>query len=204
MKAPLLEKIDFAKTHKELYTATRKVKEVVADKGTFLSVKGKGEPGGKIFQDAIGELFTLVYTTKFTLKFAGTMDFAVGKLECLWPEDPSKLPPAEWTWQLLIRIPDTLTSSELAQVRKDILAKKQVDTKEVKRITWKEGRCLQVMHVGPYNEVGPIYQQLCEHAVGLGLEATGPGHEIYISDPRRVAPAKLKTIIRMPVKKSGK
>lgn len=200
MKIKRMQKIDFAKTHKHLYTATQKIKEVMVEKATFLSIKGKGEAGGTAFREAIQKMFTLAYTAKFTLLFAGKMNFGVSKLECLWPEDPSKLPPAEWPWQLLIRIPNGITERDLKKVRKEILEKKQLDTSAVERWTWKEGRCVQVLHVGPYNEVGPVYKQLASHAESLTLEATAPGHEIYISDPRRVAPEKLKTIVRMPVR----
>lgn len=200
MKTKRMRKIDFAKTHKDLYTATQKIKEITAEKATFLSIKGKGEPGGAAFQEAIQKMFTLAYTAKFTLLFAGKINFGVSKLECLWREDPDKLPPAEWPWQLLIRIPDRVTESDLKKVRKEILEKKQLDTSAVQRWTWKEGRCLQVMHVGPYNAVGRVYKQLASYAESLKLKTTCPGHEIYISDPRRVAPEKLKTIVRMPVR----
>jgi len=199
MKAPQRGKIDFAKSHKDLYTATAKIKEVMAEKATFLSVKGVGAPGGELFQKCIGMLYGLVYTAKFGLKFAGRMDFGVSKLECLWPEDPAKLPPEKWPWQLLIRIPDELTASDLKPFRKDLLDKKGLDTSAVARWSWKEGRCIQVMHIGPYNEVGSIFGQLGEYAEAHGLEVTCPGHEIYISDPRRVPASKLKTIVRMPV-----
>lgn len=200
MKAKRMQKIDFAKTHKDLYTATQKIKEVVADKATFLSIKGKGEPGGKEFQEAVQKMFTIAYTAKFTFLFAGKINYGVSRLECLWPEDPSKLPPTEWPWQLLIRIPSAVTERGLKKVRKEILEKKQLNTAAVERWTWKEGRCVQVMHVGPYNKVEGVYRQLAAYAESLGLEATAPGHEIYISDPRRVAPEKLKTIVRMPVR----
>lgn len=201
MKTPRMEKIDFGKTHKNLYSATGKIKEVLADKAVFLAVKGVGAPGGPEFTDCIGKLFTLVYTAKFSLKFAGKLDFAVGKVECLWWEDPSKLPPEKWPWQLLIRIPEAVTESDLKKSRQEIQEKKGIDTSAVKRWVWKEGPCLQVMHIGPYNEVGPVFDALAKHAESVGLEVTSPGHEIYISDPRRVPPEKLKTIIRMPVKK---
>jgi hypothetical protein len=203
MKTPTLEKLDFAKTDRALYTATPKIKEVFADRAVYLSIKGKGEPGGKAFQEAIGKLFALAYTTKFTLLFAGRMDFKVSKLEGLWPEDPAKLPLAEWPWQLLVRIPDAITERDLARTRKELLDKKQLETREVERLALKEGRCLQVMHRGPYNQVGSVYTRICAHAASQGLEAVGPGHEIYISDPRRVAPERLKTIVRMPVRPRG-
>ena len=201
MKSPRMEKIDFAKTHKELYSATGKIKSVTADKAVFLTIKGVGKPGGPEFTDHIGKLFALVYTTKFSLKLSGRLDFAVGKLECLWWEDPAKLPPEKWPWQMLIRIPDAITESDLKKCRQEILEKKGIDTSAVNRWVWKEGPCLQVMHIGPYNEVAPVYHALAKHAEAIGLEVTAPGHEIYISDPRRIPPERLKTIIRMPVKR---
>jgi hypothetical protein len=201
MKAINAEKIDFSKTHKELYTATSKVKEIQADKATFLSVKGVGAPGGAEFERCIGLLFGLVYTTKFGLKFSGGIDFAISRLECLWPEDPCQIPREKWPWQLLIRIPDELKAADLKPFRKELLEKKGLDTSEVERWSWKEGPCLQVMHVGQYDQVGNAFNQLGEYAESKGLKVKAPGHEIYISDPRRVPPERLKTIVRMPVEK---
>ena len=203
MRRPKVAKIDFSRTHKDLYSATSTIKEVAADRATFLSIEGVGEPGGTAFQESIGKLFAMAYTTKFTLLNAGKLDFAVARLECLWPVDPAKLPKSQWPWQLLIRIPDAVKERDLAAVRKEILRKKGLDTSAVKRWTWKEGRCLQVMHVGPYDAVGGTYQRLGKHAEERGLVAQGPGHEIYISDPSRVPPERLKTIIRMPVTRKG-
>jgi len=200
MKRARLEKIDFAKSHKDLYTASPKIKEVKADRAAFLSFTGKGEPGGPAFQEAIQQLYNVAYTAKFMLKFAGKLDFAVSRLECLWHmQNPDAIPRSEWPWQLLIRIPNAVTAADIKKAGKQILEKKQIDAFKVTRWTWKEGRCLQFMHVGPYHEVGKSYQRLDDYAREKGLTATCPAHEIYISDPRRVAPAKLKTIVRLPV-----
>lgn len=202
MKGPKLEKVDFAKTHKDLYSASSKAKEVVAEKAAFLSYEGKGEPGGPAFQGAIQQLYTLAYTAKFMLKNSGKIDFGVGRLECLWHmEDPGTLPKSEWPWRLLIRIPNEVSESDLKKARKEVRERRQLDTSGVRRWIWKEGHCIQVMHVGPYDEVGKAFQQLDEYAQSKGLRAKCPGHEIYISDPKRVAPAKLKTIVRLPVSK---
>jgi len=173
---------------------------VKADRATFLSFTGKGEPGGPAFQEAIQQLYSIAYTAKFMLKFAGKLDFAVSRLECLWHmQNPDAIPRSEWPWQLLIRIPNAVTAADIKKAGKQILEKKQIDASKVKRWTWKEGRCLQLMHVGPYNEVGGSYQRLDDYAREKGLTATCPAHEVYISDPRRVAPAKLRTIVRLPV-----
>jgi hypothetical protein len=202
MKKPELDKIDFARTHKDLYTATSKIKEVRAEKATFLSFNGQGAPGGPAFQSAIQQLYGLAYTTKFMLKNAGKLDFGVSRLECLWPDmDMERKPKSEWRWQLLMRIPGAVTESHLKQAREEIRERRDLDTSAVKRISWAEGRCLQLMHVGPYDEVGKAYKALDDFARSAGSATTCPGHEIYISDPRRVAPAKLKTIIRLPVRR---
>ncbi len=200
MKASKLEKIDFAKSHKELYTASAKIKEVKADTATFLTYHGKGEPGGRIFQEGIQQLYSLAYTTKFMLKNQQKLDFAVSKLECLWHmQNPDKIPREQWTWQLLLRIPDAVTAADLKRASKEIREKRQIDTAGVTRLRWKEGRCLQMLHVGPYDELGCSYGLLDRHARQMGLMPACPAHEIYISDPRRVAPARLKTIVRLPV-----
>lgn len=200
MKGPEKQKVDFSRSHKALYTATTKVKEVMADKATFLSLEGKGEPGGAAFQSAIGQLYSLAYTTKFMLKHSGKIDFAVGKLECLWPmEKLDAIPRAEWPWQLLIRIPDQVTGSDLKKARQEVLERRGLDTSAVRRWIWKEGRCMQIMHVGPYDQVARAFQQLDGYVRSMGLQTKSPGHEIYMNDPARVPPARLKTIVRLPV-----
>ncbi len=104
---------------------------------------------------------------------------------------------------MLIRIPGEVTEKDLGAARQEVLEKRQLETSGVKRWVWKEGRCLQVMHIGPYDSVGSAYQRLSTRALELGLVSPGPGHEICISDPHRVAPEKLKTIIRLPVKRAN-
>jgi hypothetical protein len=197
-----METIDFGKALKHLYTAKRRIEEVEAKTGTFFVVEGQGKPGGDAFHEALGWLFATTYTAKFMLKFEGAVDFKVSKLECLYLSAPDKTPMAEWRWRFLLRVPDTVTAGHLAKVRKTLKERKGLDTKAVKRIRWKEGRALQVLHVGPYDEVGPIYCQLEAHAREHGLAVQCPAHEIYLNDPRRVAPEKIRTIVRLPVKKA--
>ncbi len=200
MKSRAPKKVDFSKSHKDLYSATSKVKEILADEASFLSFEGKGEPGGTAFRSAIQQLYSLAYTTKFMLKNAGKIEFAVGRLECLWQMDKLEgIPREEWPWQLIIRIPDQVTEADLKKARLEVLERRHLDTTAVRRWTWKEGRCVQVMHVGPYDQVADSFRQLDEHARSLGLQTRCPGHEIYMNDPGRVAPTKLKTIIRLPV-----
>jgi len=202
MKKQKPEKIDFAKIHKDLYNATSKIKELKADEATFISVEGKGDPGSEAYQKAIQQLYTLAYTTKFMLKNAGKLDFAVSRLECLWPDgDYEHTPRSEWQWRLAIRIPEAVSENDLEQARDEIRQKRQEDTSAARRWTWTEGTAIQVMHVGPYGELGKTYNRLMEFAQANGFVPTAFSHEIYVSDPRRVAPEKLKTIVRLCVLK---
>jgi hypothetical protein len=196
-----MQTIDFGKTHKQVYTATRKIQEVTADAGTFLAVEGQGAPGGETFQKAIQALYSTAYTLKFTLKMQGTLDFKVGKLHCLYLSDPAKVPMDQWQWRMLLQIPEEVTAKDLTEAKKAIREKKGLDASGVRRIRWKEGRAVYVLHVGPYDQVGDTYRALGAYAAEHGLNLAGPAHEIYLNDPRRTAPEKLKTIVRLPVKK---
>jgi hypothetical protein len=200
-----MKTIDLKKTFKDLYRATRKTKEVDVAKATYLAADGVGEPGGEAFQHAIDGLFALGYTAKFTLKAQKIIDFSVPTIEALWPEaDYASKPRSEWRWRLLLRIPDELTAALLRPVRTAILARKGLDTRFVKRVSLAEGRCLQVLHVGPYEDVGKVYERLGAEAAARGLAPRRHGHEIYLSDPRRVPPERLKTIVRLPVGRASK
>ena len=126
-------------------------------------------------------------------------NFAVSKLECVWEDDPKRTPIEQWRWRLLIRVPAAVTVTRLKEA-KQALRDKGRDADAVQRVTWKEGRALQTMHVGPYDRVSVTYTRLGERAEELGLDPVGPGHEIYISDPRRVAPERCKTIVRLGVR----
>lgn len=195
-----METVDFAKELKDLYTATGKIKEVTAERGVFLAVDGRGEPGGEAFRQAIEQLYSVVYTLKFSLKKAGIMDFKISKLECLWTiGDPKLTPPSQWEWRSMIRIPSQVTKAQCKATIGILKDKKGLDASAVQRISWREGRALQMMHVGPYDKVEDTYRKLGGHAVNLGYKIKGSGHEIYINDPGRVAPEKLKTIARLPI-----
>jgi hypothetical protein len=201
---PTVAKIDFRKTHPDLYRATAKVVPIRVSRGTFLARDGVGTPGGAEFQEAIGQMYSLAYTAKFSMKKAGGGDFAVPALECLWLDDPSSKPKEEWRWRLMLRIPDHVSSRDLEAVRKALMDRKSLDTSAVKRVAWTEGTALQTLHVGPYDTVGETYKRVFAAAAGTGYACVGIGHEVYLSDPRRVAPARLKTIVRVAVKKATK
>lgn len=193
------KKIDLKKAHPELYRARKSVEELDAGRGTFLTCDGQGAPGAELYQEAIGRLYSLAYTTKFMLKGAGVLDFGIPNLECLWFSDPTGTPMSEWEWRLQLRLPEQVTSEHLREAKKALKERKGADLRGVRLRQWTEGRAVQVLHVGPYDAVDRSYRALAEYAEAHGLKLKSPGHEVYLSDPRRVPPDRLKTIVRMPV-----
>jgi len=192
--------VDFSQQHKELYHATRRVQEVTAERGVFLAVDGQGAPGGPEFHQALEHLYTVAYTLKAQLKAAGTGDFKVPKLECLWfVDDPQRTGPSQWKWRALLRVPQSVTPAHLKAARKAVAERKGWDLRDVRRVSWREGRALQLLHVGPYDAVAPAYQALGEAAAHSHYRVRGPAHEVYLNDPQRTAPDKLRTIVRLPI-----
>jgi hypothetical protein len=202
---PAPKKFDIYKEFAADYATPRTPVIVDIKRARYLAIAGSGEPGGKAFQAAIGALYNVAFTVKMARKFAGR-DYTVSKLEGLWWVDDSKrtfleMPPASWHWKLMIRIPDFITEKEIAAAIEKLLAKgkpKEVSSVELEELH--EGRCVQVLHLGPYDKEGPTIAAMEAHAESNGLKFHGSHHEIYLSDPRRVAPAKLRTILRHPVK----
>ena len=99
----------------------------------------------------------------------------------------------------MIRVPESVNSEQIQAAHRTILKKKGTDTTDVRLVKWKEGDSLQVLHTGPYNEVGPVYEELHSAALVGNIALQLPGHEIYLSDPRRSAPEKLRTIVRKTI-----
>jgi len=165
-------------------------------------------PGGEVFKTRIGALYAMAFTVKMTRKFSGQQDYTVGRLECQWffadGQEPAKLPPDQWRWRLLIRTPEFVRPQELEQAAATLLKKgKPNEVKEVKLEPINEGLCVQMLHVGPYDREPESIALMKALAAQHGLQLCGPHHEIYVSDPRRVPPERLKTILRVPVIKVG-
>lgn len=199
-----VEKIDLYKLHKTEYAAARKPAVVTIQPASYLAIEGQGAPGGDLFTASIGALYSVAFTIKMTRKFAGQQDYAVCKLEGQWWSDSSldlaKVPPAQWRWQLLIRTPEFITRDDVEKAVAVLL--KRGKPQEVKRVrieSLTEGRCVQMLHVGPYEKEHQTIALMREFAERKELRFAGRHHEIYLSDPRRVPPERLKTILRMPV-----
>jgi hypothetical protein len=199
------EKIDLYTLHKKEYVTPKTPVLIDARPAAYLAIEGQGEPGGEAFQERIGALYSMAFTIKMTRKFAGKQDYAVCKLEGQWwaggcGGDFSKVPKDQWRWKLLIRTPDFIRQADLNRAVEAVMKKgKSPVVKEVKLETIHEGRCVQMLHVGPYDRENETIAAMLSFAKEHGLSPCGFHHEIYLSDPRRVAPERLKTILRLPV-----
>ena len=199
-------KLDLYKTHKDEYATPKQPVLLPTKPAHYLAISGQGAPGGDSFTARIGALYAIAFTVKMTRKFAGLQDYAVGKLEGQWffDDEPAKVPKDQWRWKLLIRTPDFVTKADLDRAAVTLLKRgKAAEVKEVKLERINEGRCVQMLHVGPYEREHETVAKMKSFAEQKGLQLAGPHHEIYLSDPRRVPPERLRTILRQPVAKSA-
>jgi hypothetical protein len=197
-------KIDLYKQHKAEYAATRKPVLVKISKGCYLAIEGQGAPGTEIFTASIGALYGVAFTVKMTRKFSGRQDYTVCKLEAQWWCDGDQefitAPRQTWRWKLLIRTPGFINQKEVDDAVG--VLRKRGKGKEAERVRLEslfEGKCVQMLHVGAYEREHETVGSMNAFAASQGLSFNGRHHEIYLSDPRRVAPEKLKTILRIPV-----
>jgi hypothetical protein len=197
---PATAKLDLYQTHKNDYAATTKSALVEIRPAAYLSIAGRGAPGGAEFTAAIGALYGVAFTVKMTRKFEGKQDYSVCKLEALWPQPPGSVAKENWQWQLMIRTPGFVTADDLHQATKTLIKRgKGEDAGRVELWPLNEGLCVQALHIGPYDSEEKTLSAMRAFAQKRGLRVSGPHHEIYLSDPRRVPPSKLKTILREPV-----
>jgi hypothetical protein len=198
--------LDLAKLYKAQYAAPRQPVLVEIPAAAYLSIIGQGPPGGADFSAKIGALYAVAYTIKMTRKFGGRQDYTISKLEAqYWADAPvenfAARPKEEWRWKLLLRTPEFVSPAELKTAVAGLVEKgKAPDAGQVVLERFTEGRCVQMLHVGPYDQEGETYGKVMAFAASQGLVPHGLPHDIYISDPRRTAPGNLKTIVRQPVK----
>ena len=192
-----IEKIDFTQTHKSEYVQPKQPALVKVGPARHLAIEGQGKPGGELFQAQIGALYGAAYTIKMTKKFAGEGDFKVCALEGLyWDWDQAVM-----HWKLLVRVPAFVLRKDLKAAVEKLREKgKGAQTENLRLEKLNEGRSVQVLHVGPYDDECESIAKMKAFAEAQGLECHGLHHEIYLSDPRRVPPERLRTILRQPVK----
>jgi hypothetical protein len=200
-----MAKIDYKKEYKNLYNpSTKNVSEVIVPKFNYLMIDGKGDPNtSQEYIDAIQTLCPVAYTIKFGLKKASDIDFGVMPLEGLWWADDMNDFVAgkkdNWLWTAMIMQPEMVTKEIFDQAVKDVKAKKNpASIDKIRFDSLDEGRSAQIMHIGPYSEEGSNIMKIHAYIKELGGKLSQKHHEIYLSDPRKAAPEKLKTVVRQP------
>lgn len=200
-----MTRIDLKREHRNLYTATADCRIVNVPEIAYLMIDGAGDPNtAQEYRDAVSALYSVAYKTKFTVKAATGTDYAVMPLEGLWWTDDmadfSMEDKSNWKWTMLVATPDHVTGDHVAGGIDDVVTKKRLTAAASVRLErWTEGRAAQLLHTGPYADEAPNIDKLHAFIAESGLSLRAKHHEIYLSDPSRVAPEKMKTIIRQPV-----
>ena len=202
-----MTKLDLKRELKQLYTSSTEPNIIEVPEGKYLTIVGRGEPGGEAYRAALNALYSVAYTVKSKAKALGT-DFTVMGLEGLWWWDKQEeggfaSPPREqWNWKSMIRQPELVTEEMVEAAKKE--ARKKRDLPELDRVgleMYTEGLSTQILYIGPFSEEGAAVKRLHDFILESGYRPRLFHHEIYKTDPRRVPPEKLKTIIRQPVEK---
>ena len=204
-----IKKLDLKKEYKDLFNADHKSPVIItAPKLNYLTLRGKGDPNtSSEYQQSIDTLFSVSYKLKFAIKKGQkAIDYGVLPLEGLWwvenMADFDMKDKSNWLWQTMILQPDFVSQEEVDDAIEQVKKKKalpQLEQLNFEQI--EEGLCVQILHIGPYEDEGPTIERLHTFMKDNGYTFNGHHHEIYLSDPRRSAPEKLKTIIRQPVRK---
>ena len=206
-----MEKTDLKKVHKGLYKPARKPELVEVPRFQFLMIDGEGTTESPPFSKAIEALFGVSYKAKFLCKKQLERDYVVMPLEGLWWADDMDVFIAgdkeNWKWTLMIHQPDFIEQEIIETASAEVLKKK--DLPEIQRLRLEyfgEGLAAQMMHIGPFSEEGPNIQKLHQFIEEQGGQFDGhqqKHHEIYLSDFRKVAPEKMKTVLRQPYSKKS-
>ncbi len=202
-----MKKIDYKKKHKHLYDPSSiKVEIVEVPEMNFIMVDGEGDPNtSQSFSDAIEVLFALAYTLKFMVKRGDIgIDYGVLPLEALWWADDMSAFTAgnkdTWKWTAMIMQPEFIPRELVEKASQEVERKKRpVSLPLVRFESFKEGKAAQIMHIGPFSEEGPTIEKVHLFIGKNGSQRVGKHHEIYLSDIRRAAPEKWKTIVRQPM-----
>jgi hypothetical protein len=206
-----MDKLDLRKELKHLYSPSAKKVEIVdVPKLKFVMIDGRIGPGeapatSAAFQEAMGALYGAAYTLKFISKLRekDPIDYTVMALEGLWWGDSGGFDfgrKEPWNWTVMVVQPDHVTKAMFEEALAQLRRKR--DSPSISRLrleSFREGLSMQVMHVGPYSEEARTIERMTVFAKESGLTHRGKHHEIYMGDPRRAKPEKLKTILRQPV-----
>ena len=210
---------DFKKEYKEFYLPPAKPQLVTVPEMQYVAVRGKGNPNveGGAYKKSVGILYVVSYTIKMSKKgehrIDGYYDFVVPPLEGFWWQENSNSPfdgmdysdKNSLHWISVIRLPDFVTQADFDWTVAEASKKKNMDCSSAELLKINEGECVQIMHLGSYNNEPATVKMMNDFISTNGyqndLSETRLHHEIYLSDPRKTAPEKLKTVIRHPVRK---
>ena len=205
---------DFKKEYKEFYMPKKKPEIVNVPKANYIAVRGKGNPNeeGGAYQQAISVLYAVAYTLKMSYKtdykIEGFFEYVVPPLEGFWWQEGvtgvDYTHKENFEWISLIRLPDFVRKADFDWAIQEATSKRKTDFSKVEFLTYDEGLCVQCMHIGPYDNepatVELMHQFISEQGYTLDITDSRYHHEIYLSDARKTAPDKLKTVIRHPIK----
>jgi hypothetical protein len=204
-----MEKIDLKKLYKELYSPTKKEFSLIeVPPLQYLMIDGIGDPNtSQRYMDAVQTLYALSYTLKFHLKKTLAKDYTVMGLEGLWwmpnMNEFSATAKDRWHWTAMMLQPDFITKEHFEEAKRQVIAKgKGPLAVETRLESYDEGFCAQIMYFGTYADEVPTIAAMHRYIEAQGYIRAGKHHEIYLSDARRVAPEKNRTILRQPVKKA--
>lgn len=207
---------DFKKEYKEFYLAKNEPQIVLVPPMNYVAVRGTGDPNeeGGAYKAAIAVLYAVSYTIKMSKlgdhRIDGYYDFVVPPLEGFWWQDGVQgvdyTSKSSFHWISVIRLPDFVTQEDFDWAVAEATRKKKLDCSIAEFMTIDEGKCVQIMHIGPYDDepatVALMDQYLAANGYENDFSLTRMHHEIYLSDARKIAPEKWKTVIRHPVKKA--
>ena len=206
---------DFKKEYKEFYMPKKQPEIVEVPKANYIAVRGAGDPNeeGGAYKQAIGVLYAVAYTLKMSYKtdhkIAGFFEYVVPPLEGFWWQEGvdgiNYADKAAFKWISVIRLPDFITREDFDWAVETASKKKKLDCSSAEFLTIEEGLCVQIMHIGSFDSepesVALMDKYLAENGCENDLSESRLHHEIYLSDVRKSAPEKWKTVIRHPIKK---
>ena len=206
---------DFKKEYKEFYLPKEKPQIVTVPKANYIAVRGQGNPNEAdgAYQKAVGVLYAIAYTLKMSYKtgykMEGFYEYVVPPLEGFWWQDGvggiDYSDKSTFNWISVIRLPDFVTQKDFDWTTGEAEKKKHLDCSKAEFLTIDEGLCVQIMHIGPFDDEPATVSMMNAYLLENGYENDFSGsrlhHEIYLSDARKVAPEKWKTVIRHPIKR---
>ena len=206
---------DFKKEYKEFYLPKEKPQIVTVPKANYIAVRGQGNPNEAdgAYQKAVGVLYAIAYTLKMSYKtgykMEGFYEYVVPPLEGFWWQEGVEgidySDKSTFHWISVIRLPEFVSKADFEWAVKQAEQKKKMDLSSAEYMTIDEGLCVQIMHIGPFDEEPATVERMDRYLAENGYENDFTSerlhHEIYLSDARKVAPEKWKTVIRHPVRK---